>query len=96
MTGRDDDVYSLHLVNGAGGGFTLYKGGDYGARDASFDEVHNLPAAFSLVDTIVDADIIFTKIEGTTTDTGTLTISWPRGSQSRTISLNSTGRVDFN
>ncbi|MBU0646084.1 prepilin-type N-terminal cleavage/methylation domain-containing protein [Patescibacteria group bacterium] len=96
MTGRDNDVYSIRLVNGAGGSFVLYKGDDYDARDASFDEVHELPAAFSLTDTIADADIIFTRLEGGTTDTGTLTIAWPDGNQSRSLSLNPTGRVDFN
>lgn len=96
MTGRDDDVYSLHLVNGVGGSFILYKGDDYGARDSSFDEIHSLPSAFSLTDTIADPDIIFAKVEGSTTDTGTLTIAWPDGNQSRTISLNAAGRVDLN
>lgn len=95
MTGRDNDVYSIRLENGLGGRFTLYKGDDYAARDTGYDEVHNLSPAFSLTDTIVDTDIIFTKIEGSTADTGTITISWPAGSQSRTLSLNAAGRVDL-
>lgn len=94
MTGRDGDVFSVHLVNGQGGSFTLYKGDNYGSRDTGFDEVHELPTAFTLADTIVDADIIFAKIEGGTTDTGTISIQWVDGNQSRTISINSVGRVD--
>jgi Tfp pilus assembly protein FimT len=95
MSGEADDVWSVHLVSGSGGSFTLYRGSTYASRDTNYDEVHDLPSSLTLTYTVPDADITFVKIEGTTTDTGDVTITWPGSGEFWTVNVNEVGRVDF-
>lgn len=94
MQSEGDVVWSVHLVSGAGGSFTLFQGSTFVTRDTAFDEAHDLPASLSLSSTTPDADISFVKVEGSTADTGTITLDWPGGIESRVIGVNAAGRVD--
>jgi len=94
MESEGDSVYSVHLVSGASGSFTLYRGSVYATRDTDYDESHTLPATLSLTYTVPDADVTFTKVEGSTTDTGTITITWIDGGDTKAFSINEAGRID--
>ena len=87
-------AYSVHLITGAGGSYTLYRGSSYASRDTEYDDVHALPATLSLSYTVPDADVTFTKIEGSTSDTGTILITWDDGGESKGVSVNTVGRID--
>ncbi len=94
MQSEGSSAYSVHLVAGSGGSFTLYRGTTYASRDTNYDEVHTLPNALTLSYTVPDTDINFTKLEGATTDVGGVTISWPDGNMSKAVTINSYGLVD--
>jgi prepilin-type N-terminal cleavage/methylation domain-containing protein len=87
--------FGVHLIDGSGGSFILFKGASYAARDAAYDEVHVLPAAFTLTDTVANVDLRFSMVEGATADTGTITLAWPGGGLSQTVSVNAAGSVDL-
>ncbi len=94
MQSEGSNPYSVHLVPGAGGSFTLYRGTDYASRDINYDEAHVLPSALSLSYTLPGTEINFTKLEGVTTNVGSITLSWPDGNLSKTLTINSFGVVD--
>lgn len=92
MATRDDDTYGVHLT---GGSFTLFKGASYAARDsATFGEIsYALPGSISLSETVVGDDVVFGKVDGTTDDVGTVTLTGRSGT--RTITVNEAGLVTF-
>ncbi len=90
MSGNAGSGWGVHLVSGAGGSFTLFKGAVYSADDTD-NEVHTLNASLTL--SASSTDIIFSKIEATTTNTGTITLSWPDGSLSKAVSVNAFGTL---
>lgn len=94
MTGEDDAVFSIHLVAGNGGSFTMFKGTDFAGRNVAYDEAYVLPSAFSLAETVTGSDLLFTRTEGSTTTTGLVTLTWTDGGLSHGISVNSAGTVD--
>lgn len=96
MATRDDDTYGVHLVSGAGGAFVLFKGASYAARDAvTFGEIsYALPGSISLSETVTGDDVVFGKVDGTTDDIGSMTLTGRSGT--RMITVNEAGRVTFN
>ncbi|MDD4989423.1 MAG: type II secretion system protein [Candidatus Pacebacteria bacterium] len=94
MQSEGSSPYSVHLVNGSGGSFTLYRGTNFASRDTNYDEVHSLPNSLSLTYSGAGPEINFTKLEGITANTGSITITWPDGNQSKTVTVNSYGVVD--
>ncbi len=94
MQSEGSSPYSVHLITGPGGSFTLFRGTNYAARDTSYDEMHPIPSALSLSYSGAGPDISFTKIEGLTTNTGSITLSWPDGNQTRSMSVGTYGVVD--
>jgi prepilin-type N-terminal cleavage/methylation domain-containing protein len=92
MQSEGSSPYSVHFVTGNGGSFTLFRGSNFSGRDSSYDEVHILPTALNLSLSIGSStDIIFSKYEATTTNTGTITLSWPDGNLTKAVSVNSYG-----
>ncbi len=89
MSGESGSGWGVHLVTGSGGSFTLFKGTSYAGRDTDYDEPHLLASSLTL--TASSTDIIFSKIEATTTNTGTITLSWPDGNLSKGILVNAYG-----
>jgi len=94
MQSEGSSAYSVHLVSGSGGTFTLYRGTNFAARDTNYDEVHTLPGSLALNFSGTGPDITFSKLEGTTTNAGAVTISWPDGNQARTVTITSYGVLD--
>lgn len=94
VQGEGDAVWSVRIVSGAGGEFTLFEGSNFGARDTAFDETYTLPSFLTVSETISGQDVIFTRTEGSSATTGTITISWPDGGLSRGVTINTLGTVD--
>ena len=94
MQSEGSSQYSVHLVSGAGGSFTLYRGTNFSSRDTNYDEVHTLPSSLQLNYSGTGPDINFTKLEGITANTGSITLTWPDGNQTKTVTVNGFGVVD--
>ncbi len=94
MQSEGSSPYSVHFVSGSGGSFTLYRGTNFALRDKNYDEVHSLPNSLSLNYSGAGPELSFTKLEGMTTNTGSITLTWPDGNQSKTVTVNSYGVVD--
>ncbi len=97
MQSEGGSPYSVHLVTGLGGSFTLFRGTDYVNRDINYDEYHKLPSAINLTfGSGTSTDMIFSKYEATTTSTGTLSLDWPDGNLTKSFSINSYGVITRN
>lgn len=96
MATRDDDTYGVHFVSGAGGEFVLFKGASYATRDTTtFGEIsYALPGSIALSETVTGDDVVFTMVDGTTDDVGTVVLTGRSGT--RTVTLNEAGLVTFN
>lgn len=92
--GDADDSWGVHLVPGVAGSFTLFKGDDFGTRDASYDLAYDLPGSLSLAETVTGSDVLFTRAEGGCTTPGTVTITWDDGGIDKGADVNALGAVD--
>ncbi len=90
MSGNGNSGWGVHLVTGNGGSFTLFKGSVYSVDDIT-NEVHTLSSNLAI--NASSTDIIFSKIDGVTTATGTITITWPEGNLSKGVTINSLGTL---
>ena len=70
--------------------YVLFKGSSYAARDTSYDEVFDLSGNLSVSGL---SEIVFSKLNGTTTDTGTITLSIDDKTES--ININEMGRINY-
>lgn len=77
---RGSDQNTAWGVHRAGGSFVLFQGASWASRNSILDESHSIPSSLTFSG---PADYIFTKM-GTTTTTGTTTIT---SSQGRTLSV---------
>jgi type II secretory pathway pseudopilin PulG len=95
MANRADSQYGVHLVSGAGGQFVLFKGASYATRDTTYDEIsYDLPSSLSLSETVSGEDIVFTKFQGGTSNTGTVTLTSTE-LDTRTVTVNAAGMVEL-
>ncbi len=88
--------FGVHVVTSTYGAvYTLFQGGSYTTRDASYDEVFTLPATISLAATIAGngSDIAFAQATGKTVTTATLILT-NDVSQTATITVNADGMVN--
>jgi len=69
---------------------TLFKGSSYASRDTTADETVTLPAVATVSGL---TEVVFGKLSGTPTATGTITLTSP--ATTRSISLNAKGMVDY-
>ncbi|MEK7105240.1 MAG: prepilin-type N-terminal cleavage/methylation domain-containing protein [Patescibacteria group bacterium] len=96
MMSESDSPYGVHLVTGTAGSFTLFKGATYATRDTSYDEeVHTLPNGITLGKTVAASDVVFTKVEGSTSNAGSITVALQGTTVTHTISVNSAGMVQL-
>lgn len=95
MANLGDDTYGVHYATGTGTTYVLFKGASYASRDLSYDELSTtLPNSVSLTSTVSGSDVVFTKVEGSTGDEGTITLT-SSGGDVRTITVNAAGTVDL-
>lgn len=77
--------------------FTLYRGNDYDARNSDYDELYTQPTNLLISATGTNAlllgDINFSKLAGTSTATGTITITHGSGDESADVTIDSFGNA---
>lgn len=73
------------------GSITLFKGANYAARDATFDEFFSMPTSITPSGL---SEIVFAKFTGMPTATGTTTLT-SSINENRTISINAKGMVSY-
>lgn len=76
----------------------LFRGSLYSARDASYDEIISVPGSISL--TVGGAlapgnETYFVKVTGAVSSTGTVTLTFTRGNDVKTVTLNAAGTVSY-
>ena len=84
---EDDSSFGVYLTSEQ---YVLFKGNSYDSRDFAYDEDFNLPD--NLVITGL-SEIVFSKLEGIPSDTGTINLTID--GQSETISINEVGRINY-
>ena len=86
---------SRHGVYFGSNTYTLYQGNNYSGRDTEYDRTETLTNALSLIYTITDGDVNFTKNKGKVSNTGTITLTH-NVTGSRDIVVNKFGVVEEN
>lgn len=90
MASRGHDEYGVNITTGDGGSVEVFKGTTYATRDTSFEgELIAFPNSVNVSDTVTDPDVVFLRVEGSTTDTGVMTIT--NGTDTHTITIYATG-----
>ncbi len=84
----NDEIWGAYVEDGA---LTLFNGQSFLGRDTGFDEISDLPATLTLSGL---QEVTFTKLEGMPQTTGTIIITSSRN-ETRTITINQKGRVDY-
>lgn len=86
---KQDSSWGVRVQSGSS---TLFKGASYAARDAGYDEQTALPS------TIVPSGLgetVFSKLSGTPSATGIVTLTLQTNNEVRTVALNAKGMVAY-
>lgn len=84
-----DSAWGVRVQSGSS---TLFKGASYATRDTGYDEQTTLPS------TIVPSGLgetVFSKLSGTPSATGTVTLTLQTNNEVRTVTLNAKGMVAY-
>lgn len=81
-----DSSWGVKIQNGS---IVLFKGENYAARDASFDEIFNVP---SVIVPSGLTEIVFAKFSGLPQPAGTASLTAPTG-EIKTITINEKGTI---
>ncbi len=88
QSGKEDSTWGVYLSQND---ITLYMGDDYLARDQNYDDLYNFPASLTRSGL---TNIVFSKLDGIPSSTGTITFS-DNANNISVISINSKGLVDY-
>jgi prepilin-type N-terminal cleavage/methylation domain-containing protein len=95
---RRAQVYSRGMQNDSQWGVevqstaaTLFKGGVFASRDATYDEATTIPTTITVGGV---SEILFTKLTGMPATTGNITLSNANG-DTRTVTINAKGMVSY-
>lgn len=77
-------------VNVQNNNIVIFKGASFAARDTTFDETFSVPVSISIGGT---TEIVFAKLTGLPQTTGTVSLS--SESDSRSVTINAKGMVDY-
>ncbi len=69
---------------------TLFKGANFAARDTAYDETYAIPSNITATGA---SEIVFAKVTATPSSTGAINLA--NTAQSRTISINARGMVEY-
>jgi len=86
---RGDSQWGVAVLSGQA---VLYKGSTYASRDSNFDETISIPSSITSSGT---SDIAFTKLSGSTFVDGSITLTSSASNDTRTISFNAKGMVNY-
>lgn len=84
---KGDSQWGVRVASGTA---TLYKGSSYALRDTAYDENITIPGNVAVSGL---SEVVFTKLSGAPSTTGTVTLSTTN--QTRNISINAKGMVDY-
>lgn len=85
-----DSTWGVKIQSGS---IVIFKGVNYAVRDVNYDEVFDVPASITFSGI---GEVVFSKLAGAPSATGNITVaSSITSNETRTISINSKGRVDF-
>lgn len=85
---KGDGTWGVAVISGKA---VVFKGASYAARDAAFDE--NI-IINSTITTSGLSEVVFTKLSGAPSTTGTATLTQTTSNDSRTVSINAKGMVE--
>jgi prepilin-type N-terminal cleavage/methylation domain-containing protein len=83
-----DSVWGVHLTSS---GLTLFAGASYAARNATYDQTHSFPSGITVSGL---TDVVFDALRGTTSQTGTITLTSNATSESNAITINANGVIE--
>lgn len=86
---KADDQWGVAVHSGV---ITLYKGVSYVARDTNYDEDTSVSSALTFGGL---GEVVFTKLDAMPSVTGNITITQPNTNESKTVSINAKGMVDY-
>ncbi len=89
-SGSGDSQWGVNVQSGVSA--TLFKGTSYATRDTAEDEILVLPSSIS---TSGLSNILFTKLEGDPTTSGSVTLLSASINQSKTVTITSGGMVSY-
>ena len=89
MAMENDSPFGVYISNDSKK-YILFKGSSYAARDSAYDEIFDLSANL-LVSGL--SEIVFSKLKGASSAIGNITLTID--SQTETININETGRIDY-
>jgi len=75
------------------GSAVLFKGASYATRDSTVDETDTITNTVTVGGSI--SEVVFTKLTGAPSTTGTITLTHTATNDVRTITLNAKGMVDY-
>lgn len=95
LAGLNDATHGVYLeINDPGADrVILYQGASFVTRNSAYDRAVTLDVALSLSSTLAGNEVNFVRVTGKPNATGTITVSHSV-SDSRTITINSSGLVD--
>lgn len=88
---KGDGNWGVRIMSGSA---VLFKGPDYVSRDPNLDEMTVIPSALT-PGGLKDTDILFSKLTGTPSPTGSITLTNTNINDTRTITLNAKGMVSY-
>ncbi len=74
------------------GSITLFKGTSYAARDTTYDETVSVPSQITPSGL---SEVVFSKLGATPSTTGSISLTSASLNQTRTVSVNAKGMVDY-
>lgn len=83
-----DSVWGVHLTSTDS---TLFVGSSYATRNTQYDRIHSFPSGVSVSGL---TDVVFETLRGTTTQTGTITLTSDATSESVSITINTNGVIE--
>lgn len=86
---KADDQWSVNVQAGA---ITVFKGVNFSARDTSYDEVTAIPVTLTPSGI---TELTFAKNSATPSITGSIVLSSSLVNQTKTVTINAKGTVDF-
>lgn len=87
---KASDGDSTWGVNISSTNITMFKGASYALRDSTFDEIYDFPS--SITPSGIQ-EIVFTKMDGEPSATGTITFT--TNNETRNLTINSKGMVSY-
>ena len=84
-----DSQWGVYAQNGNA---ILFKGSSYAARDTSYDESTTISPAITVTGL---GELLFAKLDGTPSTTGSLTLTNTNTNETRTITINAKGMVSY-